>query len=159
MSKETMVIGDLDSAVKFLKEHAEETEVGFNLSKKEAVKFMASAGVPEAAHKQVQTAEGLLLNGMFRLNCQKVLQNIDKAKKTGVDVTTEPIVAVSKITTLGNNKHRIVSTSSRVGTIPKTGERTQSFGRTRIISDYNRQISKEDRLNFVADCKKHCGVC
>ena len=159
MSKETMVIADLDSAVKFLKEHAEETEVGYNLTRKEAVKFMASAGVPEAAHKQVQSAEGLLLNGMFRLNCQKVLQNIDKAKKAGVDVKVEPVVAISKITTLGNNKHRIVSTSSRIGTVPKTGERTQSFGRTRIISDYNRQISKEDRLTFVDDCKKHCGVC
>ena len=150
-------IGDVKSATDFLKERVEKTDAGYVLKKTDAVAFMAAAGVPEAAHKQVLNAESLLFQGMYQLTADKLIENIGVAKKAGTDVSKEPVIAQSKITTLGG-KHRMVATSTRTGTAPRTGEPTQSYGRFRLISDLNRTIPKDARNDFVERCKKACGA-
>lgn len=151
------VINDVTHATAFLKERAEQTDTGFALKKSDAVAFMAAAGVPEAAHKQVLNAESMLFQGMYNLTTEKLIENIAAAKKAGTDVSKDAVTAQSKITTLGG-KHRMVATSTRTGTAPRTGEVTQSYGRFRLISDLNRTIPKEARADFVDRCKKACGA-
>ena len=148
-------ITDLDSATSYLKGCVEDTGAGLVLKKSDAVKFMAAAGVPEAAHRQVLNAEALMFQGIYNLTADKLMENIAAAKKEGIDVSKEPVNAQCKITTLGG-KHRMTATSTRTGTAPRTNEPTQSYGRLRLISDLNRQIPKDRRAEFVERCKKAC---
>jgi hypothetical protein len=159
MSKDEVVssIGDVESGVKFLKDRIEETPDGYTLKKADAVAFMAASGVPEAAHKQVLNAEGLMLRSLYQMTGDKLMEKVNLAKKAGINVAEEPVTAETKVATLGG-KHRFVATSTRMGISPKTGEKTQSYGRCRLISDLNRAIPKEERQSLVDNCKKACGV-
>lgn len=158
MSKkdELTPITDVESGVAFLKDRIEETKEGYNLKKTDAVAFMTAAGVPEPAQKQTIAAESLLLRSLYKLTSDKLVEKIAEAKKSGVDVKTEPVIAVTKAATLGG-KHRFVAASTRMGISPKTGEKTQSFGRCKLITDLNRTIPKEERQSLVDSCKKACG--
>lgn len=154
--KVTSVVSDLPSAVAFLKEKAELGPNGFSLKKQDAIAFMAAAGVPKAAHKQVCDAENLLLQGMFELTTSQLLVNIEEAKKKGIDVASTPVKSNFACATM-SGKHFMQATSMRNGRNPKTEEITKSFGRVRLVTDMKRSIPKENRQDFIDRCKAACG--